>query len=436
MLTTSEEGYVAFTPVTITHDFDLPNQAGVVGTISWTPAEPMHNGSKTVGGTVISTLDAAGALSQVIDATTDPGTTPPGVPYRIVIRITGQPTRTYYSPVPHDQGSTIDLAALLAWATTLSGGGSGSGFAYNPVVLTATAGVITPDATRGYGPHRYTATSDITLDDPDGGSDGQPLEVQVYASGADRLLTAAGSSLTIPAGTWWWGRLSYVSATTTWLLDDDSGGLSSGSGGSTGYDTVQDEGTARAQRGTLNFVGAGVTATDDSPNGRTVVTIPGGVGASGYALVRDEGTSLTARTDLNFVGGGVTATDNSGSARTDVTIPAGWASQPPVHAVGNSGASLNLDASSSSGYIKTITLTANCTFSLTGASAGVVAMLELYLTQDATGSRTAAWPAAVKWDGGSAPPLSTAAGAVDCIVLRSVTGGATWLANMAGKGYA
>jgi len=42
------------------------------------------------------------------------------------------------------------------------------------------------------------------------------------------------------------------------------------------YRTVQDEGVALTQRAILDFVGSGVTATDDSTNGRTVVTIAGG----------------------------------------------------------------------------------------------------------------------------------------------------------------
>jgi len=50
--------------------------------------------------------------------------------------------------------------------------------------------------------------------------------------------------------------------------------MSGGGGGGGGYTIVQDEGVALTVRTTLNFVGAGVTATDDGT--RTVVTIPGG----------------------------------------------------------------------------------------------------------------------------------------------------------------
>lgn len=106
-----------------------------------------------------------------------------------------------------------------------------------------------------------------------------------------------------------------------------------------------------------------------------------------------------------------------------------------VHAVGNSGATLTLDASVSSGTVKTVTLTANCTFTLAGAVAGRVTALELVLTQDATGSRIVTWPASVRWAGG-APTLSTAANAVDRIVLVSYNGGTTWYGDLIGKAYA
>ena len=39
----------------------------------------------------------------------------------------------------------------------------------------------------------------------------------------------------------------------------------------------------------------------------------------------------------------------------------------------------------------------------------------LVLKQDGTGSRTATWPGAVKWPGGTAPTLTTAANSIDII---------------------
>lgn len=67
------------------------------------------------------------------------------------------------------------------------------------------------------------------------------------------------------------------------------------------------------------------------------------------------------------------------------------------------------------GNIQKSTLTDNCTFTFTAPSAEGSFMLRL--VQDGTGSRTVTWPASVKWPGGTAPTLSTAAGAVDIVTF-------------------
>lgn len=73
---------------------------------------------------------------------------------------------------------------------------------------------------------------------------------------------------------------------------DDAGNeydLTAGAGGS-GYTTVQDEGSSLTARSTINFVGGGVTATDDGS--KTVVTIPTGTGD--YIMLSDTKTQNTA----------------------------------------------------------------------------------------------------------------------------------------------
>lgn len=63
--------------------------------------------------------------------------------------------------------------------------------------------------------------------------------------------------------------------------------------------TIQDEGTPFTQRGSLNFVGAGVTVTDDAGNDRTVVTIPGG--GAGTDTLQDVTTrGSTTTTDIEI----------------------------------------------------------------------------------------------------------------------------------------
>ncbi len=53
--------------------------------------------------------------------------------------------------------------------------------------------------------------------------------------------------------------------------------FSGGGGGGSGYDTIQDEGSNLTQRNTINFTGAGVTASDDFFGTKTEVNIPGAV---------------------------------------------------------------------------------------------------------------------------------------------------------------
>jgi len=59
----------------------------------------------------------------------------------------------------------------------------------------------------------------------------------------------------------------------------------------------------------------------------------------------------------------------------------------------------------------------------------------LILKQDATGSRAVAWPAAVRWPGGTAPEISSPPNAVDILAFVTRDGGATWYGFLGGKGF-
>lgn len=73
---------------------------------------------------------------------------------------------------------------------------------------------------------------------------------------------------------------------------------------------------------------------------------------------------------------------------------------------------------------------------LTGTDDRVACRLELYLLQDATGSRLVTWPGSVKWPSATAPTLSTTANAVDLVALETFDNGTTWYATLVGKAYA
>jgi hypothetical protein len=79
----------------------------------------------------------------------------------------------------------------------------------------------------------------------------------------------------------------------------------------------------------LTANGAGVAPTYQTP------------AASGISTVKDEGTTLTARTTVNFTGAGVTASDNAGSTRTDVSV---YGAYNPATTAGNMVHPINIPA--------------------------------------------------------------------------------------------
>jgi hypothetical protein len=106
------------------------------------------------------------------------------------------------------------------------------------------------------------------------------------STAANRFALSADLTIAGDQGCW----LQYDATSSRWRVP----AAASGSGGH----TIQDEGSALAARTGLNFVGAGVTATDDAGNNRTVVTIPGGgvadqIAAGGGSAVFNGSGKLT-----------------------------------------------------------------------------------------------------------------------------------------------
>lgn len=158
------------------------------------------------------------------------------------------------------------------------------------------------------------------------GSGAQPTVVRsldvtnlnVKAMGASQLAVFAesGSSITTLVTRGWdvpRDEATLISGTVTNYQP-------SGAGGGAAL-AVQDEGTPLNTAATaINFVGSGVTATGTGST--KTVTIPGG----GALSVQDEGSAVASRATLNFVGAGVTVTDDAANSRAVVTIPGGGGS--------------------------------------------------------------------------------------------------------------
>lgn len=83
------------------------------------------------------------------------------------------------------------------------------------------------------------------------------------------------------------------------------------------------------------------------------------------------------------------------------------------------------------GTVQVLTLTGNCTFTFPTATAGK--SFTLLLKQDGTGSRTATWPASVKWPGGTAPTITSTASKLDKYVF--ISDGTNWYGSTAGQNY-
>jgi hypothetical protein len=126
---------------------------------------------------------------------------------------------------------------------------------------------------------------------------------------------------------------------------------------------VKDEGIIlTAAASSLNFLGAGVTATVGNPlTGDVDVTIPGGIAG---VSVSDEGSVIAATANsMNFVGAGVTATA-AGNVVT-VTIPAAAAASNTI-AVQDEGSTVSTAASTLNFVGTGVTAASNGTVTVPG----------------------------------------------------------------------
>lgn len=100
----------------------------------------------------------------------------------------------------------------------------------------------------------------------------------------------------------------------------------------------------------------------------------------------------------------------------------------------NTGTSYTVNLES--GNVFNLILTGNCTFTFSNPpAAGTLGSFVLILKQDATGGRTATWPATVAWPAGTAPTLTTDASKLDVFSFATLDGGETWFGSIMGFSY-
>lgn len=162
--------------------------------------------------------------------------------------------------------------------------------------------------------------------------------------------------------------------------------------------------------------------------GTAVAVVYGGTGATTAAAARTNLGLGTAATMAGPSGAIVGTTDTQSLSNKTLTAPTVTDySESVVTANTTTAYTISL----TSGTVQNLTLTGNCTFTFPTATAGKSFLL--VLKQDATGSRTVTWPAAVKWPGSTAPTITSTASKADLYAFTA--DGTNWYGRTLGQNY-
>ena len=173
-------------------------------------------------------------------------------------------------------------------------------------------------------------------------------------------------------------------------------------------------------------------------NGASTITIGGSHTLSGAftsTFTFTAATSVTFPTSGTLVNTGVTSLS---SLATVGTVTSGtWSAVMQDYTETNTAASSSTayTINMANGNVFSITLTGNCTLSMSNVPASGCASLTIVLVQG-SGPYTVTWPGSFIWPGGTAPTLTTTNGHVDVFVAITTNGGTTFRAFTSGQNFA
>jgi hypothetical protein len=218
----------------------------------------------------------------------------------------------------------------------------------------------------------------------------------VNATGIVTATSFYGGSATITGNVSIAGTLTYEDVTNV----DSVGIVTARSGLQVTGGSVVVGSAVTLSSGGINVVGV-ITATS-SVVGSAVTLSSGGINVVGFVTASQVSSVLTNYSDK-------------------------------INALGNTGASATINLAN--GNFVTATLTGNCTFTFaTGIGTGSQAFT-LFLTNDATPSRSITWPVTVKWPGGSTPVRTETANRTDVYSFFTFDNGSNWYGTLSIYNY-
>lgn len=171
-------------------------------------------------------------------------------------------------------------------------------------------------------------------------------------------------------------------------------------------------------------VSKGGTGANTASGARTALGLVIGTNVQAWDADLDTWANKTAPS-------GIVVGTSDTQTLTNKTIEAGTFTNGYTEEVATANTSTAYTIDLANGSVQILTLTGNCTFTFPTATAG--RSFIVLLRQDATGSRTVTWPAALKWPAGTAPTITATASKQD--IFSFIADGTNWYGATGGQNY-